>query len=82
MNQSKNLANTVVAGFRTGDVPTLKGPHRYAGFAVLKAPDVPSILIETGFVSNDAEAKRLLTPAYQTRIAKALLKSLDRHFGY
>jgi N-acetylmuramoyl-L-alanine amidase len=81
MNQSKTLANKVVQSFTTSGVGTLKGPHRYAGFAVLKAPDVPSVLIETGFVSNEAEAKRLLSPAYQNRIGKALLASLNRYFS-
>lgn len=81
MNQSKKLANSVVQRFKTAGVKTLKGPHRYAGFAVLKAPDVPSILIETGFVSNEREAKRLLSSAHQTRIANTILKSLDHYFG-
>lgn len=81
MNQSKTLANTVVGGLRTGGVNTLKGPHRYAGFAVLKAPDVPSVLIETGFVSNEAEARTLLSKSHQEKIARSLLKSLDQYYG-
>ena len=81
MNQSKSLANTVVQSFTHAGVGTLKGPHRYAGFAVLKAPDVPSILIETGFVSNEAEAKQLLSKNYQNRIGNSLLKSLDQYFA-
>jgi len=80
MNQSKNLANGVVTNFRGNNIRTLKGPHRYAGFAVLKAPDVPSILIETGFVSNESEAKTLLSDAHQTRIATAILNTLSKHF--
>ncbi len=43
-----------------------------AGFAVLKAPDVPAILVETGFLSNPAEARRLATPSHQRRIAQAI----------
>lgn len=81
MNRSKILANTIISGLRTGGINTLKGPHRYAGFAVLKAPDVPSVLIETGFISNEAEARILLTRPYQEKIAKALLKSLDQFYG-
>lgn len=80
MNQSKFLANTVVLTFGFEDINTLENPHRYAGFAVLKAPDVPSVLIETGFVSNEKEARLLLSDAYQDRIADALIKSLDRYF--
>lgn len=82
MNQSKTLANTVIDHLRTGGVRTLKGPHRYAGFAVLKAPDVPSVLIETGFVSNEGEARRLLQPDYQRLIAKSLTEGLDKYFGF
>jgi N-acetylmuramoyl-L-alanine amidase len=43
-----------------------------AGFAVLKSPDVPSLLIETGFISNPGEAERLATPAYQDKMARAI----------
>jgi N-acetylmuramoyl-L-alanine amidase len=80
MNQSKNLANTLVQSFNGKNVPLLRNPHRYAGFAVLKAPDVPSILVETGFVSNESEARKLTSPEFQNHIANALLKTLDRYF--
>jgi N-acetylmuramoyl-L-alanine amidase len=54
-----------------------------AGFAVLKAPDVPSILVETGYISNPAEARRLNTAEHQERIARALAGGIrsymDRH---
>ncbi len=82
MNQSKDLANTVIGHLHHGGIETLKGPHRYAGFAVLKAPDVPSILIETGFVSNESQARELLKPSFHKRFAKSLLESLDKHFGF
>lgn len=81
MNQSKYLANTVIRTLGTGGIPTLRGPHRYAGFAVLKAPDVPSVLIEAGFVSNEAEARRLKTPAYQQQVARSILNALDHYFA-
>lgn len=80
MNRSKGLAGNVVAGLRAGGVETLKGSHRYAGFAVLKAPDIPSILIETGFVSNEDEARTLLNAEHQTQIGEALLQGVDRYF--
>lgn len=80
MNQSKFLANTVVVTFGFEGVNILENPHRYAGFAVLKAPDVPSVLIETGFVSNEGEARKLLSKPYQTSVARSLVKSLDRYF--
>ncbi len=43
-----------------------------AGFAVLKSPDIPSILVETGFISNPGEARKLGSPAYQRKVAQAI----------
>jgi len=52
-----------------------------AGFAVLKAPDVPSVLVETGYISNPAEARRLATPDYQERLAAALYDAIRSYMG-
>ena len=52
-----------------------------AGFAVLKAPDIPSILIETAFISNPEEEKRLNDEAYQDQMAEAILKGIRRYFA-
>ncbi len=51
-----------------------------AGFAVLKSPDVPSILVETGFISNPSEAERLSTRSYQRTMAKAIFEGLGNYF--
>lgn len=51
-----------------------------AGFAVLKSPDIPSLLIETGFLSNPKEAKKLKSSSYQTQMAKAIFKGIKRYF--
>ena len=51
-----------------------------AGFMVLKSPDMPSILVETGFISNPAESERLGTPAYQRAMAKAIFEGLGNYF--
>lgn len=51
-----------------------------AGFVVLKSPDIPSILIETGFISNPGESRRLKTRQYQREVAKAINKGLVRYF--
>lgn len=51
-----------------------------AGFAVLKAPDIPSVLVETAFISNPQEERRLADPAYQTRIARAIHASIRQYF--
>ncbi len=58
-----------------------KGQVEQAGFAVLKAPDIPSILIETAFISNPEEEKRLNDEDYQERMAAAILKGLRRYFA-
>ncbi len=51
-----------------------------AGFAVLKSPDIPSLLVETGFLSNPKEAKKLKSPSYQAQMAKAIFKGIKRYF--
>ena len=51
-----------------------------AGFAVLKSPDIPSLLIETGFLSNPGEAKKLKTSSYQSRMASAIHQGIKRYF--
>ena len=52
-----------------------------AGFAVLKAPDIPSILVETAFISNPEEEARLRDPGYQAELAAALTKGIERYFA-
>ena len=52
-----------------------------AGFAVLKSPDVPSLLIETGFISNPNEAGQLSTPAYQDKMARAIRRGIQSWFA-
>ncbi|HWH38442.1 MAG TPA: N-acetylmuramoyl-L-alanine amidase [Usitatibacter sp.] len=65
-----------------GDVNSLhKGAVEQAGFAVLKAPDVPSILVETAFISNPEEERRLQDAAYQERISGAILAGLKRYLA-
>ena len=51
-----------------------------AGFAVLRTPDVPAVLVETGFISNPEEARKLGTSAYQRKMANALFNGLDEFF--
>lgn len=80
MNQSKFFANTVVGKMSASQIKTLERPHRYAGFAVLKAADIPSVLIEMGFMSNNKEAQALSSPAYRAQIAKAMKSGIDAYF--
>ena len=58
-----------------------KGKVEQASFAVLKAPDVPSILVETAFISNPQEETRLNDDAYQDRIAQAILNGIQDYFS-
>ena len=58
-----------------------KGQVEQAGFAVLKAPDVPSILVETAFISNPEEEAKLRDPAYQDRLVTALSSGIARYFA-
>lgn len=58
-----------------------KGSVEQAGFAVLKAPDIPSVLIETAFISNPEEEAKLLDEDYQNQMADAILKGINRYFS-
>jgi N-acetylmuramoyl-L-alanine amidase len=52
-----------------------------AGFAVLKAPDIPSILVETAFISNRDEEAKLADPRYRERLVEALFSGIRRYFA-
>lgn len=58
-----------------------RGVVEQAGFAVLKAPDIPSILVETAFISNPEEEARLKDDAYQDQLADAITKGIRRYFA-
>jgi N-acetylmuramoyl-L-alanine amidase len=80
LNDSLKLARAVLQ--QIGSVNTLhKQQVEQAGFAVLKAPDIPSILIETGFITNPHEEQRLRADSYQTRMATAILAGIKRFFA-
>ncbi len=79
MNGSKALASALLSPFKN-TVPMTEKPHRSAGFAVLKAPDIPSILIEMGYLSNPKEFARLSEPGYQHKIAVAIEAGLNAYF--
>ena len=80
INDSLKLGKAVLG--HLGDINTLhKQAVEQAGFAVLKAPDIPSILVETAFISNPEEEKRLKDPAYQDKMANALLMGIRRYLA-
>jgi N-acetylmuramoyl-L-alanine amidase len=80
IKDSLKLGNEVLAPL--GRVGRLhKRQVEQAGFAVLKAPDVPSILVETAFISNPEEEARLRDPAYQAQLVEALTTGIRRYFA-
>lgn len=78
--ESWHLARQLIGELK-GAIKLLKVSHRYAGFAVLKSPNVPSVLVELGYLSNRIDEKNLQDPAYQRRIGNALLRSIDKYFA-
>jgi len=80
LSDSLTLAKHVLN--ELGDVNTLhRGRVEQAGFAVLKSPKMPSILIETAFISNPKEERRLNDKNYQNKLANAILSGIKRYFA-
>lgn len=80
INDSLKLGRAVLS--ELGDVnPLHRGRVEQAGFAVLKAPDTPSILVETAFISNPQEEMRLKDSQYQEKIASAIVAGLERYLA-
>lgn len=80
INDSMKLAKFVL-----GELSNINDLHRghveQAGFAVLKSPDIPSILVETAFISNPDEESRLIDSAYQDKLALAVLGGIKHYFA-
>jgi N-acetylmuramoyl-L-alanine amidase len=80
INDSMKLAKAVL-----GEIGGINRLHRnaveQAGFAVLKAPEIPSILVETAFISNPEEEAKLTDNSYQDRMADAILKGIKKYFS-
>lgn len=80
INDSLKLGKAVLG--ELGGINSLhKGAVEQAGFAVLKSPDIPSILVETAFISNPEEERRLNDDAYQDKMAKAILSGIRSYFA-
>ena len=79
-NLSVKFAENVVtqAGKET---KLLQRTHRFAGFRVLKAPDVPSVLIELGFLTNRSDEKQLLSSKWRKRVAQSFVRAVDKYFA-
>jgi N-acetylmuramoyl-L-alanine amidase len=80
ISDSLKLARAVLS--ELGGINTLhKQDVEQAGFAVLKAPDIPSILVETAFISNPEEERKLRNDAYQKKMAEAVFTGIKRYFA-
>ena len=75
MNQSTFLAKSILQNIR--DLPGGdKRGHRFAGFAVLKAPDMPSVLVEMGFITNRKDEANLRRPEYRAKLVERLARAI------
>ena len=79
MNESARFANLLVNHLRRR-TKVLRNTHRFAGFAVLKAPDVPSVLLELGFLSNIRDERALQSPPYRKKIARGVAEAINSFF--
>jgi N-acetylmuramoyl-L-alanine amidase len=80
INDSLKLGGAMLG--EIGSVGKLHKPRvEQAGFAVLKAPDIPSVLVETAFISNPDEEAKLRSEAYQVQLADALMRGISRYFA-
>lgn len=80
-NKSAKLADMMVKQFSAQGIHLLPNTHRFAGFRVLKSPEVPSVLIETGFLSNKEDEKLLKSDAYRAKVIKSVIYGLDNFFA-
>jgi N-acetylmuramoyl-L-alanine amidase len=81
INDSLKLGGAMLGEIRGIGARLHKGQVEQAGFAVLKAPDIPSVLVETAFISNPEEEAKLRSTAYQEDLADALMRGIQRYFA-
>jgi N-acetylmuramoyl-L-alanine amidase len=80
-NKSIRVAELLVEEFR-GTTNMARRRRAQAGFVVLKSPDMPSVLIELGYLSNPGDEKALANPAHIAKLAAAVVRAIDRQFGF
>lgn len=81
MNHSKHFANMLVYQLANA-TQLLTNTHRFAGFAVLKSPNVPSVLVEIGYMSNGPEEKLLRSSSHRKHLTAAIVRSINRYFEW
>jgi N-acetylmuramoyl-L-alanine amidase len=79
MNHSAQFANILVDELGQS-ITLLRNTHRFAGFAVLRAPDLPAVLFELGYLSNRTDETLLRKPAHRAKVAGAIVRAIDRYF--
>ncbi|MBE0529870.1 MAG: N-acetylmuramoyl-L-alanine amidase [Rhodospirillales bacterium] len=79
MNESARFAAFLVRELGQ-ETELLRNSHRFAGFRVLKGPDLPSVLLEMGFLSNREDERALLKKSYRAKLGEALVRAVDRFF--
>lgn len=80
MNLSKKFANDLVVEVGK-DVKLLRNTHRFAGFAVLKSPTIPSVLFEIGYMSNRQEERLLRSKAHRDKVVASIIRAIDGFFS-
>ena len=79
MDESAHFARFMVDNLGKS-IRLLRNTHRFAGFAVLKSPDVPSVLVELGYLSNKHDEKMLKSKKFRTKVSKAIRRAVDAYF--
>ncbi len=81
-NSSATFANILVDEIKNAEVKILQNSHRFAGFVVLTSPDMASVLIELGYLSNKKEEELLNSIRYKRKISQTIVKAVDQYFIY
>jgi N-acetylmuramoyl-L-alanine amidase len=81
MNKSSRFSQMALSSLAAATDILPRRPHRSAAFVVLKAPDVPSVLIELGYLSNSGDAAQMNTARWRNAVADAIATAVQRHFA-
>lgn len=81
LNKSIKFSEQLIKNFKKQDINLLYNPHKYGNFAVLLAPEYPSVLIELGFISNPYDEKMLNSRDFRKKISISVAKAVSEYFG-
>ncbi len=79
MNKSSQYADNVVVEMKK-QIRLVPNAHRFAGFVVLKSPNIPSVLLEMGYLSNKEEERLMWEKSYRNKLSKALVNAVNKYF--